>query len=260
VAVEPVILSHKRAGAVTTHRFIANCTVCVPESQAAEYQAKHPTLPQLVHPDEVVGLWAKREWVRQQIGDHMQLDDDMIGVYRVYRPMGSWKKSVLGPERAYELIQATGDRARQLGAYLFGFGQHAHPLTFNGLKPFRFGGYSPGGAIGVLEGHKFWWPTDTTLGDGDDYWVCLLNAHLHRYAFYDRRFTCGFKDTYSNAGGLTEFRSGEANRERVEWEVLAYLQRHFGSDVIVRNFRGPDAATKRIKNPGRRQIVLPWNH
>jgi len=237
---------------------MSNCLICIPESQADEYADKHPQLEQLVHPDAVKGLWAKREWVRQRFGDHMQLDDDMIGIYRVYRPLHGWKKSVMGPDRAYELLQATADRARKLGAYLFGWGQHAHPLTFNGLKPFRFGGYSPGGAIGVLEGAKFWWPTDTTLGDGDDYWVCLLNAHLHRYSFYDRRFSAAFKATYANAGGLTEFRAGDTSREEVEHDVLAYLQQHFGPEVVVRNHGGPNAATKRIKNPGRRQIKLPW--
>ena len=183
----------------------------------------------------------------------MQLDDDCIGLYRIYRPQGSWKKSVVGPERTYELLQATADRARSLGAYLFGWGSHAKPLTYNGLKPFRFGGYSPGGAIGLLEGAKVWWPTDTTLGDGDDYWVCLLNAHVHRYAFYDRRFSFAFRNTYTGAGGLSEFRVGDSGRDDLEHKLLAYLQRAFGKDVIVRNYQGPSYVTKKALNPGKRR-------
>ena len=33
--VQPVILSHKRAGVVTTHQYVANCIICIEESQAA---------------------------------------------------------------------------------------------------------------------------------------------------------------------------------------------------------------------------------
>ena len=258
MAVEPIILSHKRAGDVTTHRFVSGCRICIPESQAEQYRKAHPTLEQLVHPDTVVGIWAKREWVLRTVqADHVQMDDDVIGLYRVYRPEGSWKKSVVGPDRAYELIQATADRARKLGAYLFGWGQHARPLTYNALKPFRFGGYTPSGALGLLEGSKLWWPDGKELGDGDDYWACLLNAHLHRYCFYDRRFTFAFRPTLGNAGGLTEFRSGDTTRELVEHRVLEFLQKNFGQDVIVRN--APETVEKG-KTPGRRQIVLPWTH
>lgn len=256
---QPVILSHKRAGVVTTHRYVAGCVICIEESQAEEYARKHPDLPQVIHPDKVVGLWAKREWCRKQFDDHVQLDDDMIGFYRVYRPLHGWKKSVLGRERAYELIQATCDRATKLGAYLFGFGQHAHPLTFNGLKPYRFGGYTPGGCLGIRKGAKFFWPTDTTLGDGDDYWVCLLNAHFHRYSFFDRRFTAAFRGTYSRGGGLNEFRMNQpGGTEAVELAVLEFLQHYFGKQLVIRNFGGPSAVTHRIRNPARRQIKMPY--
>jgi len=253
-----VIMSHKRAGAVTTQRFVSNCLLCVPESQAAGYAKAHPQLEQLVHPDSVIGLWAKREWVRRELGDHVQLDDDCIGCYRVYRSLAGWKKSVLGPDRAYELIQMTADRARKLGAYLFGFAAHAKPLTYNGLKPFRFGGYTPGGCLGVLEGAKFWWPTDTDLADGDDYWVCLLNAHLHRFCFFDRRFAFAFKDTYVGAGGLAEFRAGSDGQAEMKDGVLEYLQKAFGDRVVVRNYDKGNVATKKIKNPARRSIKMPY--
>lgn len=253
--VKPIILSHKRAGKVTTDKYIANCTICIEESQAEEYAKKHPNLPQLVHPDSVIGLWAKRQWVKDQVGDHVQFDDDSIGFYRVYRPIRGWKKSVLGPSRAYDLIQMTADRARKLGAYLFGWGAHAHPLTYNGLKPFRFGGYTPGGALGMLEGAKYFWPKDAPQGDGDDYWVCLLNAHFHRYCFFDRRFTAAFRGTYTAGGGLNEFRAGKKDAHE---DVLKYLQKNFGSEVVVRNVDPPNLVTRSIKNPVRRRIVLPY--
>ena len=255
--VEKIILSHKRAGKVTTHEHIAGAKLCIPESQAADYLEAYPKVEQLVHPDKVVGLWAKRQWVKEQLGDHVQMDDDMVCIFRLYRPAGrsstSWKKVSLSPDRASELIDVTADRARRLGAFLFGFGQHAHPLTFAALKPFRFGGYTPGGLLGIMEGAKYFWPTNLSLPDGDDYWVCLLNAHFHRFAFFDRRFAAGFRGTFVAAGGLAEFRYDG------DWdEVTKHLQRSFGSDVIAPSNQGPDKATKRIRNRGRRSITMPY--
>lgn len=257
MSVQPIIVSHKRAGQVTTHKFIAGCTVCVPESQADDYERLHPDLPRLVHPDSVVGLWAKRQWIKERVGDHMQFDDDGIGIYRIYRSLGGWRKSVMSPDRAYDLIQRTGERCRAFGAYFFGFAPHAHPMTYDGLKPFRFGGYIAGGNLGFLEGCKVWWPTDVSFGDGCDQWACLLNAYYHRYSFSDRRFAFAARQTYIGGGGLNEFRAGRVEQEQLA--VLAYLQEHFGHRVIVRNYDEPDGiATKYLYNPVRRRIITPY--
>lgn len=264
--VQPVILSHKRAGRVTTHKHVAKCKICIPESQADEYARAHPDLERIVHPDSVIGIWAKREWCRVELGDHVQLDDDSTGIYRVYRAPGSWKKGKLGPDRAHELLQMTADRARKLGAYLFGWGQHLHPLTYNGLRPFRFGGYTPSGALGILSGAKFWWPTKAPVQDGEDYWICLLNAHYHRFSFLDRRFAFAFKGTYadfvrdaaSRAGGLSEFRAQEGGVEEVEAAALKFLQQHFGSEVITRKISTGPSLTHGLEQSGRRRIVMPY--
>jgi len=256
--VEKLILSHKRAGKVTTHEHVAGAKLVVPESQAAEYAEHYPKVELVVHPDSVVGLWAKRQWCKERYGDHVQMDDDMVCIFRLYRPAGrsstSWKKVALSAERAAELCDVTADRCRRLGAYLWGFGQHAHPLTYAALKPFRFGGYTPGGLLGIMEGAQYFWPTNLALPDGDDYWVCLLNAHFHRFAFFDRRFAAGFRGTFVAAGGLSEFRYDG------DWEaVTRTLQENFGSEVVARSNQGPDRATKRIRNRGRRQITMPYN-
>jgi hypothetical protein len=253
VAVDKIILSHKRAGKVTTHTQIAGCKLCIPEAQVDAYEAAYPNVELVPHPDDVIGLWAKREWVRTHHGDHVQLDDDMVCIFRLYRPAGGWKRVSLSPSRAAELIDRTCETAEKLGAFLFGFGQHAHPLTYNALRPFRFGGYTPGGCLGLREGSRLWWPTDLSLPDGDDFWICLLNAHLYRYSFFDRRFAAGFRGTFVAAGGLQEF------RDQASWDdVVVYLQKMFGSDVVRRDHAAPDRATKRIRNPSRRSIVLPY--
>ena len=249
--VQPIILSHKRAGSVTTHKHVANCKICVSESQSEEYAKAHPELEQIVHPDSVVGIWWKRQWVKELVGDHVQFDDDALGCVRVYRPQGvqGWKKGVMSPGRTYELIQATADRARKLGAWMFGWGQHLRPLTYNGLKPFRFGGYTPSGALGILEQAEWSWPTDVVMGDGEDYWACLMHAHVHRYSFLDKRFTFAFRGVEHRAGGQNEFRIDEGGTAASEERALVMLQRAFGKSTIF--VPGDDRARRQIKLPYR---------
>lgn len=258
MAIERLILSHKRAGQVKTHLHIPDCKLVVPESQADDYAKHHPGVELVTHPDSVVGIWAKRQWCWERFGSQMQFDDEFVGFYRCYRTQGSWKKPALGPERAVELIEATADRARKLGAYLFGFGHHIKPEWYDGFKPFRFGRYTRSGALGLLEGGKFWWPTDVTLGDGDDYWICLLNAHYHRYAFFDRRFCAHFDDFYDPdnppTGGLEEFRT----EDELEDEATTFLQRHFGREVIYVPFDTVKDGHGQTVMATRRRIDLPY--
>ena len=249
--IEVVIVSHRRAGKVTTHKVVPDARVCVPASQADAYAQHHERGTLLVHPDSVVGLCAKRQWVYETVGDVMMLDDDAIGLFRIYRPARSHgRRELCSPRRAWELIQLAGETARKLGAFLFGFASHAHPLTYREHRPFRFGGYTPGGAMGLLAGSKLWWPTDCTLPI-DDYWICLLNAYHHRFAWYDGRFAFGFRDTYTGAGGMAEFRVGDTERE-----ATAYLLRWFGQAIRPKQLRGQ--ATKRNRNRWARQIDLPY--
>lgn len=255
MTVRTLILSHKRAGSVTTHRRVANCELVVPESQADAYALAHPELPIITHPDSLKGMAAKRQWSYERFGDQMQLDDDMIAIFRIYRRQGGWKKSVLGPARAYEVIQQVGETAREMGAYLFGFGSHANPMTYDALRPFKMGGYTPGGALGLLAGSKLSFPEHWVLGQ--DHWICLLNAYYHRYCFFDCRFAAGFNETYVRPGGLSEFRAPGADGIEPEVAATAKLRQHFGDAVRTSSY-GSSVVTKRGKNPGRRQIHLPF--
>lgn len=87
----------------------------------------------------------------------------------------------------------------------------------------------------------------------DDYWVCLLNAYHHRYAWFDGRFAFGFKDTYTGRGGMAEFRAGGG-----EEAATALLKRYFGAAVVPK--RLSRTATKQERNPSARSIALPWTY
>lgn len=234
---------------------MANALICVPASQKAEYARFHPPEVLVTHPDSVVGLCAKRQWAYDRWGDVFQLDDDSFGLFRIYRPAGKRievRPEITSPRRAWELIQLAGHTARQTGAHLFGFASHAHPLTYNQFRPFKRGGYSPGGAMGLLRGSRLFWPQSTAPIDDD--WICLLNAFHHRYAWYDGRFAFGFRETYRGAGGMSEFRARPGSTEK---DATVYLVRAFGEAVVPKKPRG-SGATKRQRNEWARRIELPY--
>lgn len=250
-----IVLSHKRAGKVTTHRHIAKARICVPESQYEQYKEHHTPDALVAHPDSVVGLPAKRQWVIEQFPGVMMLDDDCTGMSRLYRLRGigagpDWRRSTVAPNTAYDIVQSVADTARAVGAYFFGFNNHASPMSHRDFRPFRFGGYTPGGSMGILPGSKLWFPKVTL--PIDDYWICLLNAFYHRFAWLDWRFAFGFKETYHGAGGMAELRVGDAERAATK-----YLIEHFGNKVIQRKVN-QSGATRHEQNRWARLIVLPY--
>lgn len=253
--VKVIICSHKRAGRVTTHNRVANTLLCIPESQYDEYAKFHPAKTIITHPDTVVGLPAKRQWIYETHGSVMMLDDDSNGMVRLWPPRFSMKPKRMSPLDAYHVIQATADNAKQAGCYLFGFAQQPNPIVFGENKPLRLGGYSPGGAIGIHEGSKLFWPTDTTLPI-DDYWICLLNAYYHRKAWYDQRFSLGFMDTYIGAGGMSEYRRNDA-----EVTATEYLKKHFGKAIVPKRV-GAKLRTQRKSEAvkGARSMEIPWSY
>lgn len=245
-----VILSHRRAGRVLTHKNIADTVLCVPESQVADYAQHHDRKTFIVHPDSIIGGSNKRQWVYERLGDVFFLDDDCTGMARLWRPKEGRKSATVSPRRAAEIIRNTAETAKECGAFLFGFGNHPNPITYHPLRPFCYGGYITGGAMGLLAGSKISHP-DTTLPLAD-FWVCLINAYHHRFSFVDTRFGFGFAETYTGTGGNSEFR-----KEDTEPKCFSYLRKHFG-ECVVKGVNKTGATTKQ-KNSGKRAIRLPFN-
>lgn len=241
-----VIPSHKRAGRVITHRAVTGAVVCVPESQAAEYARAQPELVLVTHPDTVVGLPAKRNWIYDHFGDVLQLDDDISEMRRVYT--GAKESIRVPPDVARAIIEETGRAARAAGAYLWGFATNPNPVTYSAFRPIRLTGYVTGCATGLLRGSKLWY--NSAIKCNEDYWISLLNAYHHRLIWKDTRFTFSQHDTFTATGGLAEFRDVDAERQDFE-----LLQRCFGSEVVRLK---KDTVLAKRKHPFQKAIKLPF--
>lgn len=247
---EVVILSHRRAGLVKSHQHVAGCLVCVPEGQADEYKRQQPELKLVTHPDDILGGCLKRQWIYDNFGDVFLLDDDSVGMRRLYRQAGSTKCLKVSRETTRAIIEETADTCRQLGAFLFGFNSHMNPAAYVPYRPFSFGRYMAG-AFGLLAGSKIKWP-DTTLPLGD-YWAFLQNAHYHRIAFIDSRFGFGFVKTYNARGGSAEYRN-----TNTEQECFEFLVRNFG-DVVQPGSKTGISPKSVARNPFKRRVRLPYH-
>jgi hypothetical protein len=219
-----LIASHKRATKITTHKKVANSIICIPESQLSEYREHVGNDYEIVcHPDSVIGLSWKRQWMYEHFGSAFHLDDDLLYMKRIYTETGEVDKCT--PQEIYNVIQATALAAREAGAYLFGFNTSGKPFTYAAMQPIQMSGYINTCAFGLLTGSKLYFRPEQRYQE--DYWICGLNAYLNRTIWRDNRYYFHYGETWTGAGGLAEFR----NMDTLE-AILKELQGFFGDEVI----------------------------
>lgn len=231
-----VIPSHKRADRVTT---LQRClppdkvTLCVAKAQEAEYREHNPLTEIVAHPDDVVGLPRKREWIGEHFGSNFQCDDDQKYFVHMEHVVGE-PECKLDPEDAYALIQNTAAMADDLGVYLFSFSPYPDILVFNPMDPIKLTGWVIGGKLGWLHPKKSGlWFNDSIVGK-TDFWISALNAHVNRMALIDLRYATKSMPDFVTSGGTASTRTQES--ERRDTEILV---KHFGSDVIRVKTRTP---------------------
>jgi len=242
-----VIPSHKRSDRVKTAAIVPNAIICVPKSQEAEYRRHNPENEILSHPDEIVGLAPKRNWICQNLGDVMMLDDDLTRFSRLYLEANSLQCSRGTPEETASIIEQTAYMAKQLGAFVFGFSSVADARNFKPQRPFRFSGYCNGSSFGLLKGSQVYFHKEAIAVE--DYFASLINAYYHRYAFFDLRFGFVQQKTFKNLGGQAEFRSTKS-----EEQDYKFLRQMFG-DVVQQR---PPVKRGKPSHEYQRVIRLPF--
>lgn len=72
-----VIPSHKRHDRVFAKKLVNDPIICVAECQADLYRQFNPDCEIVTHPDDVVGLIPKRNWMAKYFKELFMLDDDV---------------------------------------------------------------------------------------------------------------------------------------------------------------------------------------
>jgi hypothetical protein len=224
-----VCATHGRAGRVTAFEaFGDDLLLSVAESQVGAYRDAYPYAQIDPHPDDVVGLPAKKNWLHDRFGDVFIVDDDATQMIDMQ------DSTRVPPAKARALIGQVADMAEQMGAYLFGFGDDGNPLHYQPAQPYRLTGVFAGGKFGLLAGSGLWWPNDPKYGLIEDVWMSALNAHVHRKCVRDVRHvlpTIAAWKGVPQPGGLGNVRTRAANRE-----VGEFLKASFGDAIELNDF------------------------
>lgn len=246
-----VIPSHKRSQKVLTASVVDNCILCIPKSQEEEYKEYNKNVEILTHPDEIIGISPKRQWIYGYFGDVFMMDDDVKGMTRIYLAKEDKQRTIyLTPAEIYDLIQDTYLLCKEAGIKLFGFCNHANPVTYSGEKPIVMNGYINGAAFGILRDDNLYFPNIPDFV-GEDYFICGLNAYYNRYLWMDTRFAWIHHNVECNIGGVADFRTEEVRRNH-----FFTLKKYFG-DAIQRK-RDYNTKTRKRKSEWEKQIFIPF--
>lgn len=220
--VKIVIPSHKRHDRVTSKDLVLNPILCVAKSQEGQYREYNPGVEIVTHPDDVIGLYAKRQWCYDYFGDLWMVDDDVITFKKVYDE----EYATLSPEYITRVLKNIYQLAVDLNVYLFGISKNPRPKQYTSQKPILLSGVISGACYGLRKSPNLYYSKELTVME--DYWISLLNAYHNRMCLIDTRFAFIQKDTFKNKGGLAEFRNQEVARD------YKLMKKYFGDTLRLK--------------------------
>jgi len=233
---------------VEVTRLLPDIPLCVPESEAEVY-AEHNDNELIVHPDSINGISAKRQWLYDEFCDIFMTDDDMFGMRNQMVAAGE-PAQVRDPETIRALIYRLFDMAEQIGVYLCGFSNFAHPAASRPQRPFKLTGWVVGAAMGLRAGSKLKFPRYRYLFT-DDLWIGGLNAYHHRSCLLDERYALIEKPTWTLTGGAQGDRTWDKIRKSNEVMFKA-----FGDAISLKEGEGPKLAPR--KHSQQIALSIPW--
>jgi hypothetical protein len=225
--VKVIIPSFRRSHLIYSHKVVEDYIVCIPEADYADYvKVGVPKAKIVCHPDNVLGLCPKRNWIFKHLQKgkpFLSLDDDIHGLMRTFTPAGQSTK-VTDKKQIHAVIDNTAQMAEDIGAKFFGFANSSDIRTVNFNVPFGLTGFINGWSMGFMPGHTFEFPN--MIGK-EDYEISLQNAFKYRICFRNNRYGWNAEGTFKNTGGLAVYRNNETEKKAVE-----FLQQRYGSDVV----------------------------
>lgn len=221
-----VIPSHKRHDRVLAKRLVLDPIICVAESQADIYRKFNPECEIVTHPDDVIGLIPKRNWMARHFGELMMLDDDVFTVRSLYNVLGE-SGAVKDPVRITAIINELYELACMLDVHLFGFTSAVTPMMYNEWGYYSLSKMITGCAYGVRYNKNVWWNEDLKLKE--DFWISCYMKHKERRVLTDLRYNFTQKDTFVNAGGLSAIRNQEEERRSI-----LLIRKHFGEAIRLK--------------------------
>ncbi len=233
--------SHGRAGRVRVLEVIPDIPLCVAESQAPAYEAAHPGVELIVHPDEIVGIAPKRQWLLDKYDEVFMFDYDVKGVINLGAPPG--EKAKFGPQEIRDRVYRLFDVARRIDAYAVGFSSYGDPTLYRPHRPFATTGFLSGHALGLRQSPKVKMPYPSAPWLlTDDLYVSALTQFHHRKIWRDDSVGISAAKTWTGTGGMATHRTWDRVIENER-----YLKGLFGDAVQRRGNTARSTLTVEIQ-------------
>ena len=104
--------------------------ICVAESQADLYQQFNPECEIVTHPDDIIGLIPKRNWMAKYFGELFMIDDDVHACKAICAEKGEPGR-VKDKDRITNIIQSLFEMASMMDVHLFGFTSRISPVMYD---------------------------------------------------------------------------------------------------------------------------------
>ena len=101
-------------------KLVRNPIICVAESQASLYREYNPECEIVTHPDNIIGLIPKRNWMARYFGELFMVDDDVHVVKSLFCEKGE-SGVIRDPLKITGIIESLYELACMLDVHLFGF-------------------------------------------------------------------------------------------------------------------------------------------
>ena len=221
-----VIPSHKRHDKVFAKKLVLNPIICVAESQADLYRQYNPDCEIVTHPDDVIGLIPKRNWMAKHFGELFMIDDDVHAVKNLVVEKGE-PGVIRDPERVTEIINSLYELACMLDVHLFGFTSRISPVMYDESGFYSLSKMITGCSYGVRYNKNVWWNEEIKLKE--DFWISCYMKYKERRILTDLRYNFSQKSTFVNAGGLAAFRNQEEERRSI-----LFIKKNFGDSIQLK--------------------------
>lgn len=221
-----VIPSHKRHDRVFAKKLVLDPIICVAESQANLYRQFNPECEIVTHPDDVVGLIPKRNWMAKHFGELMMLDDDVHVVKTLYCEKGE-SGIVRDSTLITGIINSLYELAVMLDIHIFGFTSRISPVMYDETCYYSLSNMITGCAYGVRYNKNTWWNEEIRLKE--DFWISCYMKYKERRILTDLRYNFSQKGTFVSSGGLAAIR----NREEERRSIL-FIKKHFGDSIQLK--------------------------
>lgn len=221
-----VIPSHKRHDKVYAKKLVKDPIICVAESQADIYRRYNPDCEIVTHPDDVIGLIPKRNWMAKHFKDLFMLDDD-VHVLKSLNVEKGESGVIRDPNKVTQIIENLYELSIMLNVHLFGFTSRISPVMYDETGYLSLSKMITGCAYGVRYNKNTWWSEDIKLKE--DFWISCYMKYKERKILTDLRYNFSQKGTFVNAGGLAAIRNQAEERKSI-----LYIKKHFGDSINLK--------------------------